>query len=266
MSTKNSLELAASSNEVCACCGIAEVDDITLRLCDGGCDLVKYCSDECQENHREQHEEECKTRKAELHDKKLFTQPDGNHRGECPICFLPMPLDYKKTTFMSCCCKTICKGCEYANLKRQMEEGLAQRCAFCREPLPRWQEEVDKNIMKRIKKNDPDAMTHMGKKLYEEGDFGKALEYWTNSVELGDTSAHFCVGGLYYDGNGWRRMRKKQFTTLNRQQSVVILRLEAILRFMSWKGMTNPIEQPNISSLTLTSDVISRWDTSKTFL
>ena len=63
-------------DEVCACCGIAAVDDIKLKDCDGGCDLVKYCGDGCQENHREQHEEECNKRKAELHDKELFTQPD----------------------------------------------------------------------------------------------------------------------------------------------------------------------------------------------
>jgi len=37
-----------ASDEVCACCGIAAVDDIKLKLCDGGCDLVKYCGDECQ--------------------------------------------------------------------------------------------------------------------------------------------------------------------------------------------------------------------------
>ena len=57
-------EESVDVDEVCACCGIAPVDDIKLKLCDGGCDLVKYCSDVCQENHREQHEEECKGRKA----------------------------------------------------------------------------------------------------------------------------------------------------------------------------------------------------------
>ena len=58
-----------AADEVCASCGIAEVDDVKLKLCDGGCDLVKYCTDKCQENHREQHKGECKRRKAELHDK-----------------------------------------------------------------------------------------------------------------------------------------------------------------------------------------------------
>ena len=65
---------AVKADEVCASCGIAPVDDIKLKLCDG-CDLVKYCSDKCREDHREQHEEECNQRKAELHDKELFKQP-----------------------------------------------------------------------------------------------------------------------------------------------------------------------------------------------
>src|SRR6056300_1313454 len=92
----------------CASCGIAAVDNVTLKLCDDGCDLVKYCSDGCQDNHREQHNEKCKKRKAELHDKQLFTQPDGSHLGECPICFLPMPLDVRKSILNTCCSKFIC--------------------------------------------------------------------------------------------------------------------------------------------------------------
>ena len=68
-------------DEVCACCGIAAVDDIKLAECNGGCDLVKYCSDECQGNHREQHDEECRIRKANLRDKQLFEQPDCSHLG-----------------------------------------------------------------------------------------------------------------------------------------------------------------------------------------
>ncbi len=79
---------------LCANCGIAQVDDIKLEEC-GDCDLVKYCSDKCRENHIEQHEEECKKRKAELHDKNLFEHPDGTHEGECPLCFLPLPIGTK---------------------------------------------------------------------------------------------------------------------------------------------------------------------------
>ena len=111
----------------CASCGIAEIDDIKLKDCDG-CDLVKYCSDECREEHREKHEEGCKKRADELHDKKIFTQPDGCHIGECPICFLPLPIDPRKSTFKSCCSKLICTGCLYANY---MSNGN-DNCPLCR--------------------------------------------------------------------------------------------------------------------------------------
>jgi hypothetical protein len=53
MSTEAEEEVAvAAGNMCCASCGTAAVDDIKLKNCDGGCDLVKYCSDTCEANHR----------------------------------------------------------------------------------------------------------------------------------------------------------------------------------------------------------------------
>jgi len=199
-----SAEAVVTDIVCCASCGVAEIDDVKLKKCDDdGCDLlVNYCSDECQENHREHHEEECKKRKAELRDEKLFTQPDISYMGECSICCLPLSIDPGKSSLMSCCCKIICKGCCRAYQKRQFEAGLEQRCVYCREPAPKFQEEFNKNIMKRIKKNDPVAMTHMGKKCRDEGDYGKAFEYFTKAAELRDAAAHFCLANLYDDGQG----------------------------------------------------------------
>jgi hypothetical protein len=188
--------------DTCACCGIAEIDDIKLKLCDGGCDLVKYCSDDCQENHRQQHDDECKKRKAQLRDKTLFTQPDSSHKGECPICCLPLPLRPSESLLMTCCSKTICLGCNYANYMREIEAGLERRCVYCREPMTWSPEEHIKRIMQRVKKNDPVAMTEMGKEHKKEGDFVKALEYYTKAAELGNVEAHFCLGGLYFEGDG----------------------------------------------------------------
>src|SRR6056300_838175 len=84
----------------CASCGKAEIDDVKLMKC--ACNLVKYCSVECQKNHRPQHKKTCKKRLAELRDDRLFRQPDESHLGECPICCLPMPLDNNKWTINSC--------------------------------------------------------------------------------------------------------------------------------------------------------------------
>jgi tetratricopeptide (TPR) repeat protein len=200
----------SDADEVCACCGIAAVDDIKLKDCDGGCDLVKYCSDVCHENYREQHEEECKKRRAELHDKKLFTPPDSSHLGECPICCLPLPLDESKSFMMSCCCKYICNGCFYANREREDEGRLERRCVYCREPTPKSKEEGLKRIMERVEKNDPVAMRYMGRKHDEEGDYRKALEYFTKAAELGDVAANAFLGGrMYFFGEGVEKDMKK---------------------------------------------------------
>jgi hypothetical protein len=61
-------EEAETEEHVCANCGIAEVDEIKLEDCGcGGCDIVKYCGEWCRVVHREQHDEECKKRQADLH-------------------------------------------------------------------------------------------------------------------------------------------------------------------------------------------------------
>jgi tetratricopeptide (TPR) repeat protein len=193
----------------CASCGVAAVDDVKLKKCDDGCDLVKYCSDECQKFHREQHEEECNKRKAELRDKDLFTQPDISYMGECPLCCLPLSIRMSKSILMGCCCKIICKGCCYTNKKREFEGGLEHRCAFCREPEAKSDEEYNKRVMNRIKKNNPVAMVHMGKEHYGEGEYEKALEYFTKAAKLGDVTAHCLLGGLYYQGEGVEKDMKK---------------------------------------------------------
>jgi TPR repeat protein len=208
------LEEVEDADEVCASCscGIAAVDEVKLKDCDGGCILVKYCSDECKENYSEQHKEECKKRvdemsgdvqrrADELHNKKLFTQPDISHRGECSICCLPLPLDVIKSRLMSCCCKYICNGCFYVNREREVKDSrLEQRCAFCREPLPDKREKALKKFMERVKKNDPAAMTQMGKKYDHERDYRKALQYWTKAADLGCAEAHFSLGSMHDRG------------------------------------------------------------------
>ena len=75
---------ATDDTSCCASCGIGEVDDINLKECDD-CDLVKYCSDECQREHQPEHKEGCKKRAAELRDEQLFKQPESSHIGDCPI-------------------------------------------------------------------------------------------------------------------------------------------------------------------------------------
>ncbi len=52
MSGSDDIEAEASDTRImcCASCGIAEVDEIKLKICDD-CDLVRYCSDACRQDH-----------------------------------------------------------------------------------------------------------------------------------------------------------------------------------------------------------------------
>ncbi len=127
----------------------------------------------------------------------LFRQPDGTHLGECPICLLPLPFELREVTFYSCCSKLICNGCDYINAMTSRN----CRCPFCREPPPD-DEEYKKRMMKRVKANDPAAMKEMGGRLYQEGDYDSAFEYWTKAAELGDIEAHYELGVMYGEGQG----------------------------------------------------------------
>ena len=111
---------------------------------------------------------------------------------------------------MPCCSKLICNGCCHANEKREIDQGLeGHKCAFCREPAPTSLKEYNKKVMKRIKKNDPVAMTQMGKLSGKKGDYGRAFEYHKKAAELGDVDAHACLGNLYFEGKGVEKDMEK---------------------------------------------------------
>ena len=197
-----------SEEKYCASCGIAELDEVHLKECDG-CDLVKYCSVTCQEDHRPEHEAQCKKRAAELRDESLFKQPESRHKGDCPICMIPLPLDEKKS-FYSCCSKTVCDACQLANTTRQWEENMPSTCPFCRHPLPKTREEAEKMIMNRIAANDPVAMTQLGFRHLNEGDYERAFKYLTKAAELGNRSAHYNVSVIYGKGFGVEKDETKE--------------------------------------------------------
>jgi hypothetical protein len=185
----------------CANCGIAGVDEIKLEECQD-CDLVSYCSDKCKDMHREQHCEECKIRAAKLHDKRLFTQPDRNHLGECPICFLPMPLEKRRSVFNSCCGQWICNGCIYENyLTNRHDRVKRSRCVFCRTPASD-KEEHSRRKRERIEANDPGALCCRGSECYEEGNYDGAFENLTKAAELENVDAHYFLGFVYGKGKG----------------------------------------------------------------
>ena len=193
----------------CAACGIAEIDDIKLVPCDD-CDLVRYCGDTCQRDHKSEHEEACRKRAAELHDELLFKQPENSCLGDCPICMLPLLLDPMKSRIMTCCSKVICGGCYYANRMREKDMRLVPSCPFCREPTPRTDEEIRKQRMRRIEANDPLAMCQQGLKHCNKKDYHRAFEYFTKAAKLGYAWAHYQLSCLYHNGEGAERDEGKR--------------------------------------------------------
>eukprot|EP00984_Skeletonema_dohrnii_P011402 scaffold4542_cov150-Skeletonema_dohrnii-CCMP3373.AAC.7 len=120
---------AAEAEAVMMCCascacGIAEVNNTKLMECDA-CDLVRYCSDKCQQDHSQQHETVCKERAAELRDEILFRQPEGTHRGDCPICCLPFSIDMKNSTksaLYTCCSTDVYTPIRNARVKNSLNK------------------------------------------------------------------------------------------------------------------------------------------------
>ena len=200
MSGADKSEETWAVDKCCASCGTPEVDDVKLKICDG-CDLVHYCSDTCQQDHRPEHDAKCKERAAELRDEILFKQPESTHLGDCPICFLPLPIDggYQ---LMECCSKLICQGCEFANMTcRGLEQAMGTTCPFCRHLTVTTDEEATKQMLKRIEANDPIAIREMGGRHFqEEKNYNAAIEFFRRAAALGDVEAHFSLGYLYDEG------------------------------------------------------------------
>jgi tetratricopeptide (TPR) repeat protein len=101
-------------------------------------------------------------------------------------------------------------GCQYANQKREIEQGLEQKCPYCRELVPKTDQEEEKNITKRAKANDPVAIFKMGVKCESEGDFEGAFQYWTKAAGLGEMDAHYNLSVRYQKGMGVEKDKKKE--------------------------------------------------------
>ena len=127
--------------------------------------------------------------------KKGRTRSDGD---DCPICQLPLPLDFK-LMFKVCCMKKVCNGCVVAARKRGTRD-----CPFCRAPAP------DKSralamVRKRVDAGDPLAIYHLGTK-YQFGrsglerDVTMAVQLYERAAELGEKDAHYNLACLYKEG------------------------------------------------------------------
>jgi len=136
-------------------------------------------------------------------EKELVLMKKGRIRLEeddCPICQLPLPLDWSQSSFQVCCMTVVCDGCISAVRKRGMDD-----CAFCRAPMPEEHSQVLAMIQKRVDVGDPMAMMHLGNN-YAEGEYGlekdatRAVELYERAAELGLKEAHCTLGYMYGTG------------------------------------------------------------------
>jgi tetratricopeptide (TPR) repeat protein len=202
--------MLATADDIDMCCasyGMAEADDSNIKLKEcNGCDLIRNCSNKCQEKHRSQHERECKSRATGIRcDDILFRQPKSSHLGDCPICLLPLSLDTNKSIMQSCCSKLICIGCYYTSIKCEVDGRIGKRmCPFCRQPEPKTDADIEGYKKKRAEANDPVAIQEAGKRCYHDGDYERAFDHFTKVAQLGDAEAeaHFCLSFMYRDGKG----------------------------------------------------------------
>eukprot|EP00984_Skeletonema_dohrnii_P009042 scaffold3396_cov95-Skeletonema_dohrnii-CCMP3373.AAC.4 len=162
-------ETEAVGMQCCGSCGITEIDEIKLMEC-ADCDLVRYCSDKCQQ------------------DLGLMSERAKSGR-----------LNY----VMRCCSKLICNGCVHATFSQKI-----QMCPFCRCPIS--EVGCKKNEMRRIAANDPFALREMGKKYDIKEDYEGAFEYWTKAAEFGDVEAHDLLSSLYRKGQYVEKDEEKE--------------------------------------------------------
>lgn len=118
---------------------------------------------------------------------------------------------------MTCCCKFICNGCDFANKMREKEGRLEHKCPYCRHTLPKLhelQDEYRRTILKRLEANNQVAISEMGLMCAMEGDFRSAVEYWTKAAALGDVRAHYHLSQMYRSGQGVEMDKKKEILHL----------------------------------------------------
>ena len=199
----------STDNITCANCGKGEEKSDDLKACTA-CKLVKYCNRNCQIAHRPQHKKACKKRAAELYDAALFEEHAPPE--ECPICFLPLPLNMSESSFESCCGKNICMGCIYT--MRETGGKNMKLCPFCKAPIARSEEENIERVNKLIRNGNAYAF-YMLARSYDRGingmpqDIAKAVELYLKAGELGCADGYCNLGNSYRLGNGVEMDKKK---------------------------------------------------------
>ena len=98
---------------------------------------------------------------------------------ECPLCFVPLPLDESAFCYSVCCGKIICASCRFEIWRAELAKNVTadnrtempseeelnamkQSCAFCRTARPQTVEEDIERFEKRISEGDGIAASNLG--------------------------------------------------------------------------------------------------------
>ncbi|KAK1747225.1 hypothetical protein QTG54_002569 [Skeletonema marinoi] len=207
----------------CASCGIGQVDDIKLKKCTA-CYLVRYCSVKCQKEHRPKHKRACKKRAAELRDEILFKQPESTNLGDCPICFLPVSIDTKKSSMGERCSdeKDYKSAVEYWTKAAELGDAGAHYnlSISYRDGLG-----VERDEKKKVYHSeqaaiggDPFARSRLGCEEWSNGRTDRAVKHWIIAAKLQDEMAVSALQDAYREGC----VRKEDFASALRGHQAAV--------------------------------------------
>ena len=123
-----------------------------------------------------------------------------------------LPIQENLQGYYACCGKTICCGCDHQHRIKSRERAakkgqktVSRTCAFCREPMPKSNEEANARMSKRAELNDRTAVRWLAQShgYGESGlplDHAKCIELMRQSADLGCPSAHYYLGSYHRYG------------------------------------------------------------------
>ena len=165
----------------------------------------------------------------ELRDVELFGPLE--EREECPICFVPMPLETSEWSHAPCCGKTLCCACAITSGAKGHNN-----CEFCRAPILRVgidDEALCQQLRNRVESGDAMAMFELAT-CYEKGIHGvqkddiAAIKLLIQAAELGNIEALCDLADKHLlDKELEVRTTKEQALKLTKEQALKLAKAAA---------------------------------------
>lgn len=170
---------------------------------------------------------------AENRDDSLFEAPPA--MPDCPVCFLPLPIEDESYDISPCCGQLICSGCRYA-----MGLSSQRRCPYCR-ALPATEDQVIALVRKRVELNDAENTFCLGCSYYYgynglSKDKHKAFELFLRAADLGSPRACTNAGTEYLSGTVTEKdLERSKFYLEKGAKLGQVKSRHQLLAFRHWK-------------------------------